>query len=99
MLCVTSYYNKCDFIIRIVQNIASTTHITKGLRLQKMKTDVKKKKIPKCPGGCQSLPHKLGSPFLYSPEKLKASSSVLVRFCAGSKPARGESEIRDGEDL
>ena len=29
--------------VHIFQNIASTTHITKGLRLQKMKTDVKKK--------------------------------------------------------
>ena len=42
--------------VHIFQNIASTTHSTKRLRLQKMKTDFKKKKLPKCPAGCQPLP-------------------------------------------
>ena len=65
--------------VPIFQNVASTTHITKRLRLQKMKTDFKKKRIPKCPAGRQSLPQKLGLfGVVYSPEKLKASSSVLV---------------------
>ena len=47
------------------------------LRLQKMKTDVKKKKIPKCPGGCQSLPQKLGFSIPLQPRKIK---SLILRF-------------------
>ena len=42
--------------IHIFQNIAFTIHITRGFRLQKMKTDFKKKKVPKCPAMCQPLP-------------------------------------------
>ena len=34
--------------VHILQNLASTTHMTKGLKLQKMKTDFKKKKVHKC---------------------------------------------------
>ena len=49
--------------VHILQNLASTTHMTKGLKLQKMKTDFKKKKVHKChplPAGCHPLPQKLG---------------------------------------
>ena len=65
-------------MVPIFQNIASPTHITKDLRLQKMKTDVKKKKILNALQGARLSLKNWGSPFFYSPEKLKASSSVLV---------------------
>ena len=67
--------------VPIFQNVASTTHITKRLRLQKMKTDVKKKKIPKCPVGCQSPPRKLGFFIPLQPRKIK---SLILRF--GQRP-------------
>ena len=63
--------------VPIFQNVASTTHITKRLRLQKMKTDVKKKKIPKCPAERQSLPQKLGFSIPLQPRKIK---SLILRF-------------------
>ena len=63
--------------VHIFQNIASATHITKGLRLQKMKTDVKKKKIPKCPARCQSFYQKLGFFIALQPRK---SKSLILRF-------------------
>ena len=63
--------------VPIFQNVASTTHITKRLRLQKMKTDFKKKRIPKCPAGRQSLPQKLGFSIRLQPRKIK---SLILRF-------------------
>ena len=60
----------------IFQNIASTTPITKGLRLQKMNIDVRKKKYISVLQGASPSLKNWGSLFLYSPEKLKASSSV-----------------------
>ena len=69
--------------VHIFQNIASITNITKGLRLQKMKTDVKKKKIPKCPAGCQSLPQKLGFSIPLQPRKIK---SLILRLANAPLP-------------
>ena len=63
---------KPEVKIYIFQNITFTTHITKGLRLQKMKTGVKKKKIPKCPAGCQSLPQKSGFSIPLQLRKIKS---------------------------
>ena len=61
--------------VHIFQNIASTTPITKGLRLQKMSIDVRKKKVHKCPAGCQPFPQKLG--FSISLQSRKIKSLVL----------------------
>ena len=61
--------------VHIFQNIAFTTPITKGLRLQKMNIDVRKKKEHKCPAGCQPLPQKLG--FFIPLEHRKTKSLVL----------------------
>ena len=65
--------------IHIFQNIASTTHITKGFRLQKMKTDFKKKKLPLFPAWCQSLPEKLRFSLLLQPRKTKKKSRPPFR--------------------
>ena len=59
--------------VRIFQNIASTTCIIKGVRLQKKKTDFKKKKVPKCRAGCQPLPEKLRFSLPLQPRKMKKS--------------------------
>ena len=67
--------------VHIFQNIASTTHITKGLRLQKMKTGVKKKKMPKCLAGCQPLHQKLGFSI---PLQLRKIKNLILRF--GQRP-------------
>ena len=67
--------------VHIFQNIASTNHISKGLKLQKMKTDVRKKKIPKCLTGCQSLPQKLGFSIPLQPIKIKS-----LILCFGRRP-------------
>ena len=69
--------------VHIFQNITSTTNITKGLKLQKMKTDVKKKKIAKCPTGCQSLPQKLRFFIPLQPMKIK---SLILCFARRSPP-------------
>ena len=62
--------------VQISQNIASTTHITKGLT-ENENTSKRKRYLSALQGASPSLKN-WGSPFLYSPEKLKASSSVLV---------------------
>ena len=63
--------------VHIFQNIASTIPITKGLRLQKMNIDVRKKKVHKCPAGCQPLPEKLGFSIPLQPRKIK---SLVLRL-------------------
>ena len=62
--------------VQISQNIASTTHITKGLT-ENENTSKRKRYLSALQGASPSLKN-WGSPFLYSPEKLKASSSVLI---------------------